>query len=62
MIYAQWQPYHNNTVLEDQYREVLAAANCTNLQCLRSISSESLDLASQAALAAGYTNSSHEYG
>ncbi|KAK4996355.1 hypothetical protein LTR66_004013 [Elasticomyces elasticus] len=52
--YPWWQPYHNNTVLEDQYRELLAATNCTNLQCLRSIDAAVLHLASQATYIAGY--------
>ncbi|KAK4950569.1 hypothetical protein LTR28_007005, partial [Elasticomyces elasticus] len=41
-------------VLEDQYRELLAATNCTNLQCLRSIDPAVLHLASQATYIAGY--------
>lgn len=56
------QPYHNNSVLESQYREVLAATNCTNLQCLRSLDTQSLNLGAQAALVAAYTTRPMQYG
>jgi hypothetical protein len=39
--------YHNNTILESQYRLLLSASNCTDLQCLRTIDSASLKRAAQ---------------
>ncbi|PNS20113.1 Secreted lipase [Sphaceloma murrayae] len=60
--YPWWQPYHNDTVLGDQYREVLTASNCTNLACLRSISALDLDIASQAAQRVGFTSQPAYYG
>jgi len=39
--------YHNNTILENQYRHLLSASNCTNLQCLRSLDPASLKIATQ---------------
>ena len=44
MIYLS---YHNNTILENQYRHLLSASNCTNLQCLRSLDPSSLKIATQ---------------
>jgi hypothetical protein len=39
--------YHNNTILEGQYRLLLSAAGCTDLQCLRTVDSASLKIATQ---------------
>jgi hypothetical protein len=39
--------YHNNTILESQYRLLLLASGCTDLQCLRTIDSASLKRAAQ---------------
>ena len=39
--------YHNNTILESQYRLLLSASNCSDLQCLRTIDSASLKIAAQ---------------
>jgi hypothetical protein len=39
--------YHNNTILESQYRLLLSASGCTDLQCLRTIDSASLKRAAQ---------------
>ena len=44
MIYLS---YHNNTILENQYRHLLSASNCTNLQCLRTLDPASLKIATQ---------------
>ena len=57
----QWlQSYKNNTILETQYRELLAATNCVDLACLRSVSSHEINAAMQSSLDAGYLN--HVYG
>ena len=39
--------YHNNTILEGQYRGLLATTNCTDLICLRSLDTETLKVAQQ---------------
>lgn len=50
------KPYHNNSVLEIQFRELLNATKCPDLQCLRSINSTALNLGQQAALINAYLN------
>ncbi|OQO08698.1 hypothetical protein B0A48_06568 [Cryoendolithus antarcticus] len=45
--YPWWQPYHNNTILQNQYRNLLSASNCTTLACLRGLSTEALKTAGQ---------------
>ncbi|GAM86419.1 hypothetical protein ANO11243_044330 [Dothideomycetidae sp. 11243] len=57
-----WQPYHNDTILEIQYRELLAATACDDITCLRSVSSEALDAASQSAEKAAYASHLYGYG
>lgn len=39
--------YHNNTILEGQYRGLLATTNCSDLVCLRSLDTEVLKVAQQ---------------
>lgn len=48
------QPYHNDSVLEAQYQELLVATSCSSLECLRSIDETSLNKGAEAALLAGY--------
>ncbi|KAG8631603.1 hypothetical protein KVT40_000743 [Elsinoe batatas] len=60
--YPWWQPYHNDTILGDQYRQVLTASNCTDLNCLRSIPSDVLNAASQTAQRVGYQSNPKYYG
>lgn len=45
--YPWWQPFHNNTILEQQYRSVLKYTDCTDLQCLRTVDPGTLKAASQ---------------
>jgi len=56
------QPFHNQTTLDTQYRQVLTAANCSDIQCLRTISSQQLDIASQSAQLTGYSSQPMDYG
>jgi len=58
----QVQPYHNNSILETQYRELLAATNCTDLTCLRSINETAINMGSQAATVSGYKTKPMMYG
>jgi len=56
------QSYHNNSVLQIQYREVLNATGCTDLTCLRALDSTALNVGAQTALVNGYTNRPQLYG
>lgn len=60
--YPWWQPYHNDTILELQYRGLLLAANCTNLFCLRGLSSEALANATQQSYETAYNSTPPLYG
>ncbi|TAQ88709.1 hypothetical protein B7494_g2955 [Chlorociboria aeruginascens] len=52
--YPWWQPYHNETVLESQYRQLLQETSCTDLNCLRHVPESNLVAASQATYTDGY--------
>ncbi|KZT55318.1 alpha/beta-hydrolase [Calocera cornea HHB12733] len=49
-----WQPRHNDTVLESQYRRLLKETNCDNLACLRSLDQSTLANAAQRTYTDGY--------
>lgn len=46
--YPWWQSFKNDTVLEAQYQQLLSLTNCSTLDCLRSLDTQALKLASQA--------------
>lgn len=48
--------YHNNSILESQYRLLLSASNCTSLQCLRTLDSASLKRAAQQTFVDAYNS------
>ncbi|KAK3670089.1 hypothetical protein LTR78_010029 [Recurvomyces mirabilis] len=50
------QEYHNNSVLEIQFRELLNATRCADLACLRTINETQLNVGQQLALVNGYRN------
>jgi len=50
------QEYHNNSVLEIQFRELLNATRCGDLACLRSLNETQLNVGQQFALINGYLN------
>lgn len=54
--------YHNNTILESQYRLLLSASACTNLQCLRSLDSASLKAAAQQTYVDAYSSNLYAFG
>ncbi|KAL3446805.1 hypothetical protein BJX65DRAFT_308715 [Aspergillus insuetus] len=56
------QPYHDTPIAEAQYADLLAAASCTNLACLRALPSDELANASQAAYQTGYAAERYGYG
>lgn len=45
--YPWWQPFHNNSILEGQYRDLLTASGCNNIQCLRNLNESALQTATQ---------------
>jgi len=45
--YPWWQPYKSNAILQNQYRGLLSAANCSTLECLRSLDTDTLRTAQQ---------------
>ncbi|KAK0945676.1 hypothetical protein LTR29_002788 [Friedmanniomyces endolithicus] len=56
------QTYHNNSVLEMQFREVLNATKCNGLACLRALSGDELNVGQQVALINAYVNNPRMYG
>jgi carboxylesterase type B len=48
--YPWWQPFQNVSSSERQYRDVLAEANCTDINCLRGLSEDSLHTIQQAVM------------
>ncbi|KAI5200239.1 hypothetical protein AUEXF2481DRAFT_82451 [Aureobasidium subglaciale EXF-2481] len=60
--YPGMTPFRNNTILDNQYNELLFATNCTSLECLRGVSSEELDSAVMYSMAAGYNKGVYGYG
>jgi carboxylesterase type B len=52
--YPWWQPFHNNTILEGQYRDLLSAADCSNIQCLRNLNETALKAATQLTYLSAY--------
>jgi len=57
-----WQPRHNDTVLESQFRRLLKTTNCDNLACLRSIDQQTLANAAQQTYTDGYLGRDYGYG
>ena len=53
--------YHNNTILESQYRLLLSASSCNDLQCLRSLDPASLKSAAQQTYVDAYHSSPSLY-
>ena len=60
--YPWWQPYHDSATLDSQYKQLLTAANCSNLACLRSLPSDQLVTATQDVYNLGYNSSKQYYG
>lgn len=61
-LQTHFRSYHNNTVLENQYRLLLSASNCNNLQCLRSLDSASLIHAAQQTYVDAYSANLYAFG
>ena len=60
--YPWWQSYKNGTILEAQYRQMLAATACDSLTCLRKQSTETLTGAMQATINTGYAEGYYGWG
>jgi carboxylesterase type B len=48
--------YHDNTILQDQYRGLLSASNCSDLDCLRALDTNTLMTATQQTYFDAYYN------
>lgn len=60
--YPWWQSFHNTSVLEAQYRQMLAATKCLTLECLRSQTTQTLLEAMQTTLNVGYLEGNYGWG
>lgn len=60
--YPWWQTYHNNTILEAQYRQMLTATKCNELACLRRQSTQALIDAMQYTLRTGFFEGWYGWG
>ena len=60
--YPWWQSYKNNTILETQYRQMLASTNCDSLACLRSKSTQELIDAQQYSLEVAFWSGVYGWG
>ena len=57
-----WQPLANRSTQELQYNTVLKLAGCSDLTCLRGLSSNTLGTLNQAAINASYPGPGNAYG
>jgi len=55
-------PYRNKGILEAQYADFLAGANCTTLRCLRQVPASTLAAASTQAYTIGYQKGLYGFG
>lgn len=60
--YPWWQSYKNGTVLQAQYRQMLAATACGDLTCLRSQTTDTLIGAMQATFDVGFKEGWYGHG
>ena len=60
--YPWWQLFLNNTSQDLQLSNVLKLANCTNMNCLRSLSSAELQSVSTQSYITGYGQPGYGYG
>ena len=60
--YPWWQPLLNASTQERQYFTALTLSNCSDLDCLRSLSSESLQTLNQAVQNASYPGPGNGFG
>ncbi|KAF2094927.1 carboxylesterase, partial [Rhizodiscina lignyota] len=60
--YPWWQSLHDDDIVEIQYRDLLDAAGCTNITCLRGLSEDDLAQAQENSLTAGYAAGHYGWG
>jgi len=60
--YPWWQQFHNDTALEIQYRQFLAASNCETLACLRRVPEGQMLKTQQDVYNAGYAKKLYGQG
>lgn len=60
--YPWWQPLMNGSTQELQYAAVLKLANCTTIQCLRSLSSAQLQQVNTLSMNSTYPSPGYGYG
>ncbi|MCJ1476292.1 hypothetical protein MMC13_004958 [Lambiella insularis] len=60
--YPWWQSFHNESIQAAQYRLLLNSSGCSDLNCLRSLSSTDLGIATNATYTLGYADALYGYG
>jgi len=60
--YPWWTPIYDRRWVERQYEGFLQGANCSSLTCLRGLSTEEIQLATQVSYKTAYTNGEFPYG
>lgn len=60
--YPTWRPFLNDSSQELLFSNVLSLANCTNIECLRSLSSEELQSVHLQSYITGYGQPGYGYG
>lgn len=60
--YPWWQPFHDDLTQERQYRLLLKATSCGDIDCLRRIPADKLASASQSTFETGYADGYYGYG
>jgi carboxylesterase type B len=60
--YPWWQTYKTDAILDTQFRDLLIASNCTELDCLRNLSEKDLANATQATYQIAYESGNYAYG
>ncbi|RDW76162.1 hypothetical protein BP5796_06983 [Coleophoma crateriformis] len=60
--YPWWQPYHNDTVLDAQYQQLLTTSKCSDLLCLQNLPELDLANAIQRTFKLGYVAGLYGFG
>ena len=56
------QPFHNDSIIQRQYGHLLSGENCSDIACLRSLSSEDLATASILSYSTAYADGEYGFG
>ncbi|RJE24716.1 Carboxylesterase family [Aspergillus sclerotialis] len=60
--YPWWQPFRNESMLEKQYRGLLNAASCSDIDCLRRLPADKLEKATTSTYKTAYAEGHYSYG